>query len=155
MTPSPTPVHQLVSINIEYALVHHTRESNLGTVLHAPTDLHLAPDNVLVPDIIFVRHDRLHIIGPRAIDAAPDLVVEILSPGTRRRDLDVKRELYARFRVPEYWIVDPKARTVTVLTLAGDHYDPVPVSATGKIHSRVLPELELTLAVVFGNMPSD
>ena len=70
--------------------------------------------------------------APKTIDAAPDLVVEILSPGTRRRDLTTKRELYARFGVQEYWIVDPEARTVTVLALVGDKYEPVPVEKVAR-----------------------
>ena len=99
---------------------------DLGLVLDAPIDVRLTPDNVLIPDVMFIARDRLHIIGPKAIDAPPDLVVEILSPGTRQRDLATKRTLYARFGVQEYWIVDPDARSVTVLTLAGDHYEEVP-----------------------------
>ena len=58
-----------------------SRASGLGEVLYAPIDIRLTPDNVLIPDIIFIARDRLHIIGPKTIDAAPDLVVEILSPG--------------------------------------------------------------------------
>ena len=149
VTPSPIPVHQIASINVEYALVHHVRERDLGMMLHAPIDIRLTPDNVLIPDIIFIARDRLHIIGPKTIDAAPGLVVEIISPGTRRRDLTTKRELYARFGVREYWIVDLDERTVTVLALVGNTYVPVPLTGDGKIQSRVLPDLDLALAAVF------
>lgn len=149
VTPSPTPNHQIISVNIEYALLLHIRERGLGMMLHAPADIRLTPDNVLIPDIIFIAQNRLHIIGPKTIDAAPDLVVEILSPGTRRRDLDTKRSLYARFGVQEYWIVDPDARSVTVLALMGDRYEPVPLADEGIIQSRVLPGLNMALATVF------
>jgi Uma2 family endonuclease len=121
----------------------------LGLVLPAPTGIRLTPDNLLIPDITFVARDRLHVIGPRTVDAAPDLVVEILSPGTRQRDLTVKRALYARFGVQEYWIVDPDARTVTVLAMVGDRFAPVPHAEGGAIVSRVLPGLELTLEDAF------
>jgi Uma2 family endonuclease len=149
VTPSPIPVHQIISVNIEYALARLVRENGLGIVLHAPIDIRLTPENVLVPDIIFIAQDRLHIIGPKTIDAAPDLVVEILSPGTRRRDLETKRALYARFGVQEYWIVDPDAETVTVLALAGDRYEPGAPGDDGAIQSRVLPGLALALGDVF------
>jgi Uma2 family endonuclease len=149
VTPSPIPWHQIVSANIEYALSQWVRGNYLGMVLYAPTDVRFTPDNVLIPDIIFIRQDRLHIIGPKTIDAAPDLVVEILSPGTRRRDLETKRALYARFGVPEYWLVDPKARTVTVLALSGARFQTVPPAEAGTIVSRVLPGLTLTLDDVF------
>ena len=79
-------------------------------------------------------------------------MVEILSPGTRRRDLDIKQALYARFGVQEYWIVDPDAETVRVLALAGDQYEPVAPGEGGAIASRVLPGLTLALNDVFAGV---
>ena len=148
VTPSPIPNHQIISVNIEYALLRHVRERGLGMVLDASIDIRFTPENVLIPDIIFIAQDRLHIVGPKTVDAAPDLVVEILSPGTRNRDLDIKRAIYARFGVQEYWIVDPEALTVTVLTLAGDRYEPVVPREEGVIASRVLPGFTLALSEV-------
>ena len=84
--------------------------------------------------------------------AAPDLVLEILSPGTRRRDLEIKRALYARFGVQEYWIVDPDARTLSVLALASDKFQPVPGGEGGAITSLVLPGLTLALKDVFAGV---
>ncbi len=152
VTPAPIPIHQIISTNIEYAILQHVWDSDLGMMLHAPIDIRLTPDNVLSPDVIFITRDREHIVGPKAVDAPPALVVEILSPGTRRRDLTVKRELYARFGVREYWIVDPKARSVTVLALSGDTYMQIPSGEDGAIQSRVLPGLTLTLAAVFARI---
>jgi Uma2 family endonuclease len=149
VTPSPIPNHQDVSANISYALQQFVRARKLGKVFSAPIDVRLTPDNVLNPDIVFIARDRLHVVGPKAVDAPPDLVVEILSPGTRQRDLTTKREIYARFGVREYWIVDPNARTVTILTLTGNTYQPVPGGEGGAIESRVLPGLKLTLEAVF------
>jgi Uma2 family endonuclease len=149
VTPSPIPVHQIVSLNLVRQLDQHVNATGLGRLLYAPVDIRFTPGNVLIPDIVFITCDRLHIIGPKAIDGPPDLVIEILSPGTRQRDLSVKHSLYARFGVGEYWIVDPEARTMSVFSLIGDRYEPVPTAADGMIHSRVLPELELTLATVF------
>jgi len=153
VTPSPIPVHQIVSMNLTRHIDRHVTDGQLGTVLYAPVDIRLTPDNVLIPDIIFISSDRMHIIGPKAIDAPPDLVVEILSPGTRRRDLDVKRSLYARFGVQEYWIVDPAAKTVAALTLAGDRYDPLAINDKGTLQSRVLPGLALTPVQIFAGVP--
>jgi Uma2 family endonuclease len=152
VTPSPAPMHQIVSRALFRLLDRHVTAGDLGEVLFAPVDIRLTPDNVLIPDIIYIAGDRLHVIGSKTVDAPPDLVVEILSPGTRRRDLDTKRALYARFGVQEYWIVDPDAKTVTFLVLAGDRYESVPPGDYGAIESRVLPGLTLALTDVFAGI---
>ena len=149
VTPAPIPYHQDVSRNIFDPLHSFVRARRLGKVYYAPVDVRLTPDNVVNPDIVFIARDRLHIVGPKTIDAAPDLIVEILSPGTRRRDLTVKRDLYARFGVREYWIVDPDSRTVEVFELVGDAYRLVPLLDGSVIQSRVLPDLRITLEMVF------
>lgn len=149
VSPSPVPVHQIIVRNLTIRLGLHVETGNLGTLIPSPIDVKFSPDNVLIPDLIFIAGDRPDAVGEKAILAAPDLVVEILSPGTRRRDLGVKRALYARFRVPEYWIVDPGARIVTGLTIAEGGYEQVPVGEGGMIESRVLPGLKLSLEQVF------
>ena len=152
VTPPPAMNHQSISSNLVYALERFVREQDLGRVYAAPTGIRFTPNNVLIPDIMFIARNRFHIRGPKTVDAPPDLVVEILSPGTRQRDLTVKRDLYARFGVREYWVVDPEARTVTVLTLTGDRYEPVPPGDEGAIASRVLPGLTLALNDVFAGV---
>ena len=149
VTPSPSWSHQIISANVFRALDRHVYEENLGRVVYAPLDVRFTPDNVLIPDIIFIARDRLHIAGPQTVDAPPDIVIEILSPGTRRRDLVEKRDLYAQFGVREYWVVDPANRAIIVYERVGRMYQPVPVTERGGIQSRVLPELELTVEAVF------
>lgn len=149
VTPAPIQAHQFVCENIGYALGRYVRERNLGKIAYGPIDVRLAPDNVLNPDIVFIARDQLHASGPKTVDVPPDLVVEVLSPGTRRRDLTVKRDLYARFGVQEYWIVDLSNRSVTVLGLDQDRYEPIPPTPDGVVQSRVLPGLVLTLDAVF------
>jgi Uma2 family endonuclease len=151
VTPSPIPVHQIVSLNLVRQLDQHINAAGLGRLLYAPIDIRFTQDNVLIPDIIFIAQDRLHIIGPKTIDAAPDLVVEILSPGTKQRDLTTKRDLFARFGVQEYWIVDPDARTATVLSLVGKQYQPVSAD-DGMIVSRVMPGLTLSVKDVYAGV---
>jgi Uma2 family endonuclease len=123
-------------------------EHRLGTAIHG-VGVRFTPDNVLIPDICFVDVERRHVIGPRVVDAAPDLIVEALSPETRQRDLTVKRSLYARFGVREFWIVDPDAGSIVVLTLVGDRYQEVPNNADGTVRSPVLPNLNLVPVDVF------
>ena len=148
---SPPPVlrHQIISGNIYSAIDRLVRDSELGTLFHPPTGVRFAADSLLIPDICFVARDRRDVMGVKTIDIPPDLVVEILSPGTRRRDLNDKCELYARFGVREYWIVDPDKRSVTVLTLVDGVYEPVPAGEGSAVRSLVLPHLALTPDAVF------
>ena len=89
----------------------------LGKVCFVPFDVVLSNTDVVQPDVFFVSEERLHIITADNVQGAPDLVVEIRSPSTARQDWTVKRELYARHGVKEYWLVDPEAATVAVLLL--------------------------------------
>ncbi len=152
VTPVPLDKHQAISSNIVYALESLVRRQQLGLTRTAPSGVRLSPDTLVIPDLYFVARHRVHHLGAKGMEGPPDLVVEILSPGTRRRDLTVKRSLYARFKAPEYSIIDPDTESVTVLTLASDVYVPAPKGADGAIESRVLPELELSLAQVFAGM---
>jgi Uma2 family endonuclease len=88
-----------------------------ASVWFAPFDVVLSPTRVVVPDLVAVRASRRSIITKRAIEAAPDLVLEVLSPSNRKHDLTRKRRFYARSRIPEYWLIDPEAESVEVLVL--------------------------------------
>ena len=87
--------------------------------------------------------------GRPNIEGSPALVVEIVSPSTRRNDLLTKRALYARIGVCEYWLVEPVTQTVTVLALEAGRYIEVPLAEVGAVRSRVLPGLHLTHHQVF------
>ena len=99
---------------------------------YAPFDVVLSNINVVQPDILFVSRERSHILTDAGISGAPDLVVEILSPSTAALDKTRKRELYARYRVPEYWQVDTDDFSVLVLILAGDDYEVAGVYGLGE-----------------------
>ncbi|MYA22060.1 MAG: Uma2 family endonuclease, partial [Gemmatimonadetes bacterium] len=91
---------------------------DLGEVFSAPCDVVLSNADVVQPDLLFVSNERAHLLlGGDNVLGAPDLVVEILSPSTAGRDRTLKRSLYAKHGVKEYWLVDPDARTVPVLRL--------------------------------------
>jgi Uma2 family endonuclease len=91
------------------------QDTSQGLVFLGPTDLLLSQIDVLVPDLLVLLTPNLPRIGEKKIDGPVDLVVEILSPSTRRRDLTLKRMVYERSKVAEYWIVDPMAKTVEQL----------------------------------------
>jgi Uma2 family endonuclease len=125
-------------------------KSGAGSVYYAPIDVLLAPTTIVQPDLVFVAATRQAIVTERAIEGAPDLVVEILSPSTSRQDRVTKAALYARFGVPFYWIVDPSARTLEEYALAQDSYRLVAVHSGPTVaRTELFPDLEIDLAQVW------
>lgn len=151
VTPSPAPPHQRASGRLYRWLSDSAETDDLGEVFSAPIDVVFAPKIVAVPDIVFVRRANLGIIGPQSIEGAPDLIVEILSPSTRRRDLRAKKALYERFGVPEYWMVDLKQRGVKACVLRAERYE-CRVQTDGILGSVLVPKLEVDLAALFAGL---
>jgi len=150
LTPAPTPYHQLVKQRIERLLLEHVEGRALGQILDAPCDVVLSRFDVLQPDIFFVSSSRLAIIGEKFITGAPDLVVEVLSPGTRRRDRISKAKRYARFGVREMWIADPDRKTIEVFVNTGDGFRREALYDGDRVlRSPLLPGLEIPIARVF------
>jgi Uma2 family endonuclease len=114
VSPSPSLRHQIVLSNLFRALDGRIHTQDLGRLLFAPVDIVLSPHDVVEPDLLFISHERAAILSENFLTGAPDLVVEVLSPSTRRLDMSRKRRLYQRFGVAEYWIVDPVAEAVAV-----------------------------------------
>jgi Uma2 family endonuclease len=109
--------------NLYRFLANYVVANQLGKLFIAPTDLILAPTTVVQPDLVFIGTDRLHVVTERAIEGAPTLVIEILSPTTHRTDRVTKAQLYTKHQVPHYWLVDPDQRTLEAYELAIDHYE--------------------------------
>lgn len=114
--PAPRPYHQIVAGQIGVALHLFVDERGLGKVIHAPCDVYFSRYDVVQPDILFITSERLGIIKETNIQGPPDLAIEIISPSNPRKDRELKRTLYARYGVREYWIVDPDARSMEVFT---------------------------------------
>lgn len=150
MTPTPSIRHQRVSRRLGTRLTAFLEGNGVGEMFYAPTGVRLSDDNVVEPDLLVVLEQHRDRIAEQVIDGAPDLVVEILSPGTARRDLVAKRELYARFGVPEYWIVDSEASNIEVLTLERGAYTRFGLFRRYEtLRSSLLPDLAIPLAEVF------
>jgi Uma2 family endonuclease len=144
MSPSPRTWHQELVSRVYRALSEFARPRKLGRAFQSPLDVYLPGGDVVQPDVLFVSTARLSIVGDW-IRGAPDLVVEVLSPETRRRDLRVKPGIYAGSGVAEYWIVDPEARSVELRHATGRHL----FAAAPVLVSELLPGFELPLAALF------
>ena len=150
MVPAPNIKHQRLSKRLETILIHQVESGGLGEIFHAPCDVILSDENVVQPDIFVVRKERAGIVGEKNIQGAPDIVIEILSEGTRRKDLMIKSKIYAGFGVAEYWIIDPEADTAEVFVLRETGY--VTAGLYGKsdrLSSPMLPDLNLALSEIF------
>ena len=122
LAPSPGTLHQWSSFKLGRLMADFVDRLFLGVVFVAPYDVILSDNDTMQPDILFVAQGRRNIITERACEGAPDLVVEVLSPSTTRRDLVLKRARYAKFGVREYWVVNPATRSIEVLTLREGEY---------------------------------
>ncbi len=150
VTPAPGLSHQRISRNLEFILHAHVRRHRLGEMLYAPVDVILGPNDVVQPDLVFVSSARRGILSERGVEGAPDLVIEILSPATSRRDQGIKAKLYARAGVAHYWILSPEAQTLTELVLQEGRYDTRGVHVSpAAVETAVLPGLSIGLDEVF------
>ena len=122
MTPSPTPFHQSISMNLSLALGVFVKQKKIGVIFAAPLDVYLSDEDVYQPDLIFIRADRATGLRKDKLHIVPDLVVEVLSPSTAYYDFTRKKEMYCARGVGEYWIVDPEAETMEVMIKQGEIY---------------------------------
>ncbi len=150
LAPSPTSRHQTIAAQLFASLREFVLERSLGRVWFAPLDVVLSNYDVAQPDILFVSNARSDIVTEANIQGAPDLVVEILSPGTATYDRGYKQALYSRHNVREYWLVDPDAETVEVLAESQEGLAPVAsYAAAGTLTSPLLEGLAIELAGIF------
>ena len=114
---APNIAHQSTQANLGAPMHTFVRSEGLGYVFFSPCDVVLSEHNTFQPDLIFVSNENAGIITEANIQGAPDLVVEIISPSSTGRDWVVKRDLYAKHGVKEYWLIDPINRTLWVMLL--------------------------------------
>lgn len=121
MSPAPIIPHQVIGMKFATLLSSCCEQDYL--ILFAPVDVIFSPADVFQPDLLMIHLSRLSIVSLRAVEGAPDLVVEILSPSSVKHDQITKRRKYAQYQVPEYWIIDPTRKTLEMLLLHGAEYE--------------------------------
>ena len=155
VTPSPNRSHQTIAGNIFALLWTHTEAHGGGQPFVAPFDVVFSNFDVVEPDVLFVSDERAaRIMTAKNVQGAPDLVAEVGSPGTRRRDEKLKHQLYERFGVSEYWVVDPELESIKVYRPLEGRYvrtHELTLEHGDVLTTPLLPGLELPLARIFKN----
>jgi len=153
VTPSPNRKHQKVSGNLFLLIGSWLEQRPIGQLFYAPFDVVFSRFDVVEPDLLYMSNERAtEVLTQANVQGAPEIVIEIGSPGTRKRDETIKRRLYERTGVSEYWIVDPDIDVVRVYRRQDDEFDrPIELRAeSGDVLTTPrLPELQLPLARIF------
>ncbi len=150
---APTIPHQIVLGDLYFLIRDFLRtHRHLGEVYLSPFDVRLSPHDIIEPDLLFIRRERLDILNSgRYAMGAPDLVVEIISPSSRKTDRGAKFDLYACSGIPEYWLIDPATRQVQLFVLREGRYDEV-AAEEGRLRSEVITGFALDPAALFAGI---
>ena len=153
VTPAPSTRHQRISGNLYFLIRGWLEEHSVGQVLYAPLDVIFSNFDVVEPDLLYMSNERAaQVATQQHVKGVPELVIEIASPGTRKQDETIKRHLYERFGVTEYWVVDPDLDVVRVYRRNNDRFDrPTELSreAHDVLTTTLLPDLDLPLERIF------
>lgn len=153
VTPSPNMRHQAVLGQLHLLIGNWLEEHPVGRVFFAPFDVVFSDFDVVEPDLMYLSHQRAaEALTPAHVRGVPELVVEIASKGTRRRDETIKRRLYLRMGVTEYWIVDPDVEAIRVYRQPATAFDrPVELSRTkgDVLTTDLLADLRMPLSRIF------
>ena len=153
VTPSPNTKHQVVSGNLYFLLRRWLEDHPLGRVFYAPFDIVFTRFDIVEPDLLYMSNERAtSILTEKHVTGPPEIIIEIGSPGTRKRDETIKKRLYEREGVSEYWVVDPELDVVRVYRVDNGRFGrPVELSreAGDVLTTSVLPDLEIPLDRVF------
>jgi Uma2 family endonuclease len=157
VTPSPNLRHQELVGRLHVAIFNFlATRRHLGRVFLARLDVVMSDHDVVEPDLLFVAGDQQSILTEANVQGPPALVVEVLSPSTRRRDEGIKRRLFDQKGVREYWLVDPKNCRVSICRRSGDGSFPIvstlSAAADEQIETPLLPGFELSLSELFAEI---
>jgi Uma2 family endonuclease len=153
VTPSPNTRHQAISLQLTLLIGNWLERHPIGRLFYAPFDVVFSKYDVVEPDLLYLSNERASdALTPLHVHGVPELVVEIGSPGTRKRDETIKRRLYERSGVSEYWVVDPEIDTIRVYRREAEAFARVvelSAEANDVLTTPLLPGLEIPLSRVF------
>ena len=137
MSPSPNPYHQTVASNLNDILKAFARKTG-GMCFFSPLDLYIDKKNVFQPDLILLSEEGKKYITKRGIEGPPDIVVEVISPSNSYTDRYDKKVAYQKFKVKEYWIVDPANQTLEIYSGESWNKPILYLASDGEVKSTIL-----------------
>lgn len=151
MAPSPIPEHQIISVRLAQSILNFLDEvNNEGLLLCAPMDVKFDEGNIFQPDVLYISAERKKDLIKERIEGAPDLVIEILSPSNAYYDLRQKKDIYEKYGVKEYIIIDPVAKVAELYTIKdGVYYLHQKAAGDETLRSLVLPDFGISLTKIF------
>jgi len=147
VNPSPNTQHQHVSKRLQYQIYTKIELAGLGVMFDAPMDVQLSETDIVQPDLVVILNENVRKITPTKIKVAPNWVVEILSPSTSGNDQTIKKDLYERSGVTEYWVVDPFEQQVDQWILQNGKYVLAPKA--GILRLTIVEHVEIDLDTVW------
>ncbi|MCI4626395.1 MAG: Uma2 family endonuclease [Candidatus Magnetoovum sp. WYHC-5] len=151
MSPSPYRKHQRVSMRIiRKVILHLEKDNNIGELYYAPLDVIFKEgEQRLQPDLLFIKKENMA-IAQDWIRGVPDMVCEIVSIGSIKKDTITKKEIYEQYRVPEYWIVIPELQTIGIFTIEADKYQVFSwAEGEGIVSSKIIKGLQINIKDIF------
>lgn len=150
VAPPPVREHQHAAGNLYGAIWSYLQPHPIGLVYMAPLGVKLDGSNGIQPDVLYVSNERREILTDRGVEGAPDLVIEVLSPSTRARDLGIKLRRYAAGGVEHYWIADPRLKSLAARELGADGYGAPSVYEVGDVfRPSLFPGLAIVIASIW------
>jgi Uma2 family endonuclease len=151
MSPAPIPLHQQIQFALsEIIVLYYIKTGRKGQWLYAPTDVKFDEGNVLQPDVLYIAEERKAELIKERIEGAPDLVIEILSPSTGYYDLRQKKDVYEKYGVKEYIVIDPVSQNADLYALKDSvYYLHQKAKKNEKLNSIILPGLIFDLENIF------
>src|SRR5262249_19219023 len=147
----PNEPHMEAAFALMLLLLPLEREHHLGKVYIAPFEVHVPTGDVVEPDLFFLTTEKWSMRRGSDVEGAPDLMMEIVSHHSRRRDFAVKRQIYEASGVQEYWIVDLERRSIEALTLRDGRYERI-LQVGSILRSPALTRFEVDVEALFASL---
>lgn len=150
MSPAPSYEHQKIHRSISFIIMKYLAENNIGELLYAPADVILDENNTFQPDLFIILNENKDIIKHKGVFGTPDIIFEILSPASVMTDRHKKFDIYEKYGVKEYWLIDHNNQAIEVFALKDKKFYLFSSGALkGKVKSKIMKDFEIDISAIF------